>query len=523
MKVGSGAGHRTRGARLAVDTTKEYEASAEEDRDAARAEGAGGPSLKSLAARGAAWTMGAYAAGYMLRLAGTYTLTRLLPQSAFGLAGLIAALMSGLQLFSDIGVGPSVVQNKRGNEPAFLNTAWTLSVGRGAALWVIASLLAWPFAVWNEQPQLAWLVPVAGLTSVVNGFASMKVFTQNRQLRLGRLSAMELGTQLVMLGVTVAWATMVQASVWALVAGWLAGSVLKMTLSHAALPGVGNRLWWDREAARSIVRFGRWIFLSTVLTFLVGQSDKLIFAKMIPMDVLGVYSVAAGLALMPATVLGSLAAQVVFPVYSRLHREGRTLGSVFAQVRRPVLLAGGWMLGGMIAGGPTIVAILLPASYAPAGWIVQVLAAGSWFSVLETTNGTALLATGKANLVAMGSAGKLVGMVVLIPAGYALGGFEGAVVGYASSEIARYAVSAVCVARQGIAGWRQDGALSFVLLGASLVGWVGAGVGGTDRAWVWAHAGIVFAGVSAVWAVVGWRELGAARRWVSKRWAARRG
>jgi len=37
----------------------------------------------------------------------------------------------GLQMFSDVGIGPSIIQNKRGEPPHFYNTAWTIQVFRG--------------------------------------------------------------------------------------------------------------------------------------------------------------------------------------------------------------------------------------------------------------------------------------------------------------------------------------------------------------------------------------------------------
>ena len=47
-------------------------------------------------------------------------------------------------MFSDLGLKPSVVQSKRGNDPVFLNTAWVTQILRGLLLWLfalIASLL----------------------------------------------------------------------------------------------------------------------------------------------------------------------------------------------------------------------------------------------------------------------------------------------------------------------------------------------------------------------------------------------
>ena len=63
-------------------------------------------------------------------------------------------------------------------------------------------------------------------------------------------------------------------------------------------------------------------------------------------------------------------------------------------MRLPLLIAGGAIVSGMIAGGPLIVRILYDSRYWEAGWILQFLSVAAWFQILESTNGAALLAMG---------------------------------------------------------------------------------------------------------------------------------
>src|SRR4051812_6290963 len=84
--------------------------------------------LVDRAGRSAVWAMLGFGGGQALRFAGNLVLTRLLMPEAFGLMVLVNTFLMGLALFSDIGVGTSVIQNKRGDERAFLDTAWTISV-----------------------------------------------------------------------------------------------------------------------------------------------------------------------------------------------------------------------------------------------------------------------------------------------------------------------------------------------------------------------------------------------------------
>lgn len=105
----------------------------------------GGNGLRQRAMRGAVISLGGTAGHQVMRLLSNLALTRLLFPEAFGLMALMQTFMIGLQMFSDIGLRPSIIQNPRGEEPDFLNTAWTLQVARGVVLWLGACALAWPW------------------------------------------------------------------------------------------------------------------------------------------------------------------------------------------------------------------------------------------------------------------------------------------------------------------------------------------------------------------------------------------
>jgi len=153
-------------------------------------------SLKRAFLRGSAWSFSGYVLQQMLRLAGNLVLTRLLFPEAFGLMALVNIFLQGLAMFSDLGLGPSIIQNPRGTEPDFLNTAWTVQVIRGFVLCACALLLGWPLACFYKQSELAFLLPVAGVSAVISGLQSTAMYTENRKLVLGRITLIGVAAQL---------------------------------------------------------------------------------------------------------------------------------------------------------------------------------------------------------------------------------------------------------------------------------------------------------------------------------------
>ncbi|MDO8885242.1 oligosaccharide flippase family protein, partial [Pseudotabrizicola sp.] len=156
-----------------------------------------GNGLLARVMRSSAWTALGYGASQALRLASNLILTRLLFPEAFGLMALVSVFIVGLTMFSDVGTHPAILQHKRGDDPAFLNTAFSIQVTRGVVLWLASAAIAWPAAVFYGQPDLAMILPVAGFSLLLHGLEPTRVDTAARHLRLGRLTALDLITQVI--------------------------------------------------------------------------------------------------------------------------------------------------------------------------------------------------------------------------------------------------------------------------------------------------------------------------------------
>lgn len=344
--------------------------------------------------------LGGNFAGQGLRLASNLILTRLLFPEAFGLMALVNVLLQGLAMFSDIGVRPAIVQHKDGDTDAFLNTAWTIQIIRGFGLYVVVLALAWPAALWfGRQDQLAsmlvQLLPVAGLTAVLSGFASTRLATMDRKLRLGRLVALDIGSQVFGIAVMIAGA-LIYRSVWALVAGALARSAMKMVLSHVVIPGPRMRLAWDRRCVQELFHFGKWIFLSTALSFFSSRGDRLIMGSFLSLTSLGVYSVAVVFSESVRKLVTTLAQRVMFPAYARLARKDDP-ERLYRAMRRVKLLLMVVMLppaGALVILGDWMIRLLYTKPYHEAGWMLQILAVGSMGLVVTWSSLPVLLAKG---------------------------------------------------------------------------------------------------------------------------------
>ncbi|MGA8893438.1 MAG: oligosaccharide flippase family protein [Anaeromyxobacteraceae bacterium] len=457
-----------------------------------------------------AWSMAGYGTSQTIRFVGNLVLTRLMAPEVFGLGSIVLTFLYGLQMFTDIGSGAAIVQSPRGDDPKFLNTVWTVQCARGTFLFLSSCAIAVPVARFYDQPMLAWLIPAAGAGAVFDGFAATSIQSAARHLQVQWTIFVELTTQVLNILTIVAVAVVLRRAfgpsdlrlVWAIIAGTLVSNVSRLILSHAVVPGIRHRFLIDPDSRRVLFSFGRWVFVSTLLMFLATQSDRLVFAKMIPLDLLGVYGIAAALGSLPAQAVQRLASSVLFPAYSRRH-GGDDFHRVFWKARLPVMLSGATLVSGLAACGPFLVRVLYDARYAEAGPILQYLAASAWFQILEATNGAALLAVGRVQWMAWGNAARLVGMIALIPLGFHLGGFRGALLGLVASDVAKYVVSAAGAARCGLSGVGMDTLLSFAALLVAVLAFHVGGLAAVGR--FYQLHGFLASGTMAalIWALVG--------------------
>jgi O-antigen/teichoic acid export membrane protein len=452
----------------------------------------------SRAVRSGAFTLGGHVTVQALRMGGQIILTRLLPQEAFGLMAIVHTFRALIDLFTDVGIGPSIIQNERGDDPRFLDTAWTIQAGRGLILFGVACIASVPVARFYGHQELSLLIPAASSAALIAGVRATKAYSAERHMVLGWPTLIEIIAQCSALVVMVTWA-LLSPSVWALVAGALVGASVDVLLGHLVLPGHRGGLGWDKSAVRSLMRFGRWIFISTVLTFIVNEADRLIFGKMISLADLGVYNVALTIATIPSSAMHSLAGKVIFPLFSRVNETGEHLAAVFRKARQFHLVLSGWALSGLMGGGQAAIGLIYDAKYASGGWMLQLLALSMWFAAPEATNSSASLACGHPRWVAAANLAKLVGMLVLLPLGYHYAGFRGALIAYAMTELFRYVASTIGVYRRGLPTASQDLQLSGVVLVSALSAWGVVRLLEARRVHVALQALVVFVLVTVIW------------------------
>ncbi|NNE36167.1 MAG: oligosaccharide flippase family protein, partial [Rhodothermales bacterium] len=92
------------------------------------------------------------------------------------------------------------------------------------------------------------------------------------------------------------------------------------------------RISFDRQAAGSLIRFGRWIFLAGVAGLFAGTMLRYVISRQLGTVELGLYYLAASLAFLPSEIMSQVVGDVTFPMYSRLQGAHEAMARTFRSV-----------------------------------------------------------------------------------------------------------------------------------------------------------------------------------------------
>ncbi len=446
-------------------------------------------SLRERAFRASAWTVGGHMASQGLRLGGNLVMTRLLVPEMFGIMALANIFYIGLALFSDLGLRANIIQSRRGDDPVFLNTVWTVQIIRGLIIWLLAIGLAVAIEVMNNaqfwEPHsvyatsvLPYVIGIIAFNAVISGFNSTNLATANRSMMLGLITRVELLSQLAGLVFMICWAV-IDRSIWALVAGSLFSNTTKMVCSHVIVPGIRNKISWDSKSFYEVLHFGKWIFLASILGFLAANGDRLVLADLVDSTVLGLYAIAMLMTNSMRGIFWKLIGKVALPAFSEIVRDRPDdLLRAYYKIRLPIDAVSLLGAGFLFMTGHYLIEILYDDRYLQAGRMLEILSLSLFMERFSLT-GNCFMALGKPKLLVPLIVVKVAMIFLFVPIAYSTFGLEAALWVIAGSALPALPIFFYFKSRYKLLSWKREFYALFFLGGG-----IGAGFC-VDRVMKW--------------------------------------
>lgn len=256
-------------------------------------------------------------------------LARFLDPKDFGLIGLATLSINMLKVFSETGIESALIQ-RDGIGRKEMDCAWTISVFRGAFLFVVLYAVSGIVSSYYGSPALKPILRAISFVFLIEGSVNIGIVLFKKELNFKKNTLIELLSDFIASFATIILVFILK-NVWALVFGTLIWAFVKLCLSYIFHP-YRPRLYWELNSARDLIGFGKHIFWISIVTFIVTSGDDALVGKILGLELLGYYTMAYTIANIPVTNLAGIIGKVSFAIYSSMVKNGHGLDSAFRQI-----------------------------------------------------------------------------------------------------------------------------------------------------------------------------------------------
>jgi len=262
--------------------------------------------------------MTAQVAKFLLQTGSTVILARLLTPQDYGLVAMVTAITGFVALFKDMGLSFATIQKHEINHAQVSTLFWinvAVSIALALVLAAIAPIISWFYS----EPKLIYITLALAGTFIFSGLTVQHQALLRRQMRFVTLAMIEIGSVAigVITGIVLAWHG---AGYWALV-----GLSAAMALSNVVLvwifcewcPGLPVR----GAGVRSMLAFGSHLTGFDTVNYFARTLDQILLGRFWGANVLGLYSRAYSIMMLPIIQVRGPLNAVAIPALSHIQDD----------------------------------------------------------------------------------------------------------------------------------------------------------------------------------------------------------
>ncbi|MFL5772801.1 MAG: lipopolysaccharide biosynthesis protein [Flavisolibacter sp.] len=263
----------------------------------------------------------------MLKIGVLAVLARLVAPKEFGLMGIAVVIVEFSKLFSQMGVGPCIVQRKE-LEERHLTTGFTLSLLLGLLFAGTLILLAPSLESFFKMNGLGKVLRAISSIFLVNSITVTGQALLQRNMKFKLIASVEVLSYAIGYGAVGIILAYMHMGVWALVIANLSQALLS-ALFYIILQPFSKKLAVDLEALRELVYFGFGFTIAKMGNFLAIQGDNLVVGRTLGAAMLGIYGRAYNFMVMPSSLFGNALDRTLFPAMAKVQDNKKQLAKAY--------------------------------------------------------------------------------------------------------------------------------------------------------------------------------------------------
>lgn len=351
-------------------------------------------SIKEHAVSGVSWTSLSSGSLILLQVIQTAVLTRLIAKGDFGLRSMVTVIVGFVTIYADMGIGNAIVHHQDMSEKETSTLYW-LNILVGIVAYLIVIAISPLVVLFYNEPSLYQLIPIGGITFILS--ASYGIHSKMLEKNLDFKSMAKISVIANTIGVL---STIIFAYFNFGVFSLLYGQIIQFFIKGVMTVFIVSKFWkprfvFDFQSVKGYLRFGLYQMGERTVNYLSRNLDKILLGGLLGKDVLGLYTVAFNLVLMPIMKINPLLTKVAFPVFSKIQNKMDSMKRGYLQMIKFIGFINFPLLMGLIVVADQFALQFLGSEFASSVFVIQILAVVAMFRSIGNPVSSLLLARGK--------------------------------------------------------------------------------------------------------------------------------
>lgn len=341
--------------------------------------------LKKELLTGVFYTAVAKYSGIILSLVVAGVLARLIKPEEFGIVAIATVVISFFNIFSDLGIGSAIIQNKTLQQED-LSHIFSFTIWSGIILSFLFFLFSWPIASYYENHTL---LTICQLLAINLFFASANIVPNAliyKAKNFKFIAWRTLGVQ-ILGGIIAIIIALTGGGLYALIINPIFSSILLFIISYHKYPQA-LKYTWGLAAIKKIFSFSVYQFLFNVINYFSRNLDKLLIGKYMGMSLLGYYEKSYRLMMLPLQNISHVITPVMHPVFSDYQNDLQQLSSSYEKIIRFLAFIGFPLSVFLWTSAREITLIIFGDQWLPSVPVFQILAISVGIQIVMSTSGS---------------------------------------------------------------------------------------------------------------------------------------
>jgi len=369
---------------------------------------------------GVKWTALFAILGHFVSLVKTPILVRLLIPADFGLMGMLLTVMAFTSPITEMGIGSAIIQ-KQDISKIQLSTLYWLNILVGIVMFIFVISISPLIADFYDEQRLVDLLHLFAFMFLIIPLGSQFEKLMEKELNFGLPVQAKTAALFANFSISVTLA-LFGCGVYSLIYGRLGGSFISSFIFTTwGMKHHKPSLLFSIKESKSLLVFGAYQISERFIKILSTNIDKLFIGKFFGAEVLGYYTVAHALVIIPMMTLNPIITKVTFPVFSIIQKDIGKINEYFTLAIKVLLTLNFPIYGGLIMTSSIFVPIIFGEGWEPVVPVLQVLSLGALIWTISNPVGSVLLAKGRADVSFMLNLLRAVVLVGMLALAYWMG------------------------------------------------------------------------------------------------------